>query len=150
MADILKKQIREAAAAAGVLGNLTTTGARVYQSRTHELQDANLPALRIYTNDEEISVASMGVNRLREHRLDLVVEACAKESADLDDKLDLIEKEVMIALDANQSLGVGVKYVEPRRVEMDLEGEAEKEVGIKRMTFEVLYYTAKGSPDVAV
>jgi hypothetical protein len=43
-----------------------------------------------------------------------------------------------------------VKYVEPRRIEMDLEGEAEKEVGIKRMTFEVLYYTALGAPDVAL
>jgi hypothetical protein len=79
-----------------------------------------------------------------------VVEACAKESADLDDKLDLMCKEALVAIDANQGLGVGAKYTEPSRVEIDMEGEAEKEVGVARMFFEVLYYTAQGAPDVAL
>lgn len=148
MANLLRRQIREAAAT--TLTSLATTGANVFQSRTHELQEASLPALRVYTNDEQVRISSMGASRIREHELELVVEACAKESADLDDKLDLICKEVQIALDANQGLGVGVKYVEPKRIEIDMEGEAEKEVGVARMTFEVLFYTALGAPDVAL
>src|SRR4051812_38297677 len=130
MANHLRRQIREAAAS--VLGSLTTTGANVFASRTHELQDGALPALRLYTNNEDVSVASLGVGRIRLHELELMVEACAKEAADLDDKLDLICQEVDTALDANQSLGVGVKSVELQHVEIDLEGEAEKEVGVAR------------------
>lgn len=150
MANYVHQQIREAAAASGVLGNLTTTGANVFQSRTHELQDTQLPALRIYTNDEDIKVGSMGSRRIRDRTLHLVVEACAKESANLDDKLDLICKEVETAIDGNQGLGLGVKCIEIKSIEADMQGEAEKEVGIKRMTFEVFYQTAQGAPDAIV
>lgn len=150
MALHLRKQIREAVSAAGVLGNLTTTGARVYQSRTHELQDTDLPGLRIYTNDEDVQMASLGASRTNERDLDLVVECCAKESADLDDKLDLMLQEVEVAIAANQALGGLTKWIQLRKIEIDMEGEAEKEVGVARMTFGVRYYATLGAPDVAL
>jgi hypothetical protein len=149
VADHIRKQIRDAAVAAGVLGNLTTSTTKVYASRTHEMQDANLPGLRVYTNDEQIEAASAGPSRSRRHLLELVVEACSKKSSGLDAELDLMIKEVQIALDTNQGIG-GAKYVEPKRIEIGMEGEGEKEVGVARMVFEVLYYTALGAPDVAL
>ena len=148
MADHLRKQIRTAAVAA--LTGLGTTGSRVYVSRAHPMQDANLPGLRIYTRSEEVEIASMGVGRVRERRLELVVEACVKANSAYDDTLDQIQKEVEIALDANQGLGGISKYVEPRSFEDAFEGEGEKVVAMKRMAFEVLYYTAQGAPDVAL
>lgn len=147
MALHLRKQIREAAAAA--LTSLFTSGARVYQSRTHELQDANLPGLRIYTSEEAIDIVTLGVSRILERELDLVVECCAKESSDLDDKLDLMMQEVEVAIAANQGIG-GAKWVQLKKIEIDMEGEAEKEVGVARMTFQVRYYAALGAPDVAL
>lgn len=148
MADHLRKQIRDAAAVA--LTGLTTTGANVFASRVYRLQDAQLPALRIYTRDEEIQLQGKGVNRSRERSLDLVVEAVVKVNDTFDDVMDQIQKEVEIALDANQDLGGRTKFVEPIRVEDTFEGELEKTVGLKRMTFEVLYYTAQGAPDTAL
>lgn len=152
MADHVRKQIRAAAAVA--LAGLATTGARVYVSRVYPLQDAELPAgagaLRIYARDESVTVSSMGVGRVRERTLGLVVEACVKAVSGYDDLADQIQKEVEIAFDADQGLGGLAKYVELRSVEDAFEGEAEKPVAVKRMTFEVLYYTAQGAPDAAL
>ncbi len=147
MADHLRKQIRAAAKTA--LTGLTSTGARVYASRVHPLQDADLGAgaLRLYTRDEEVEISSMGVGRLRERRLSLVVEACVKAVSGYDDTIDQIQKEVEIALDADQGLGGLCKYVELKTVEDAFETD-EKVVAVKRMTFEVLYYAAQGAPDV--
>ena len=143
----LRKQIREAAAAA--LTGLTTSGSRVFESRVHELQDVNLPGLRIYTNNEDVRVDSIGVDRQVERGLDLVVEACSKKTTGLDDELDLMIQEVEVVIAANQNLG-GAKRIQLTGIEIDMEGEAEKEVGIARMTFQVRYYATLSRPDVAL
>lgn len=148
MADHLRKQIREAAATA--LTGLATTGSRVFASRARPLQASDLPALRVYCDDESIEHVSTGPERLRERRVDLIVEACAQANADLDDTLDQVAKEVEQALDANNSLGVGVKFIEPRDITAEFMGEGETTIGVARMRFEAVYYTAKGAPDVAL
>lgn len=147
MPNPVRQQIREAVAAA--LGGLTTTASRVYENRLEDMQAVNLPGLRVYTNEEDIATASLGIGRTREHRMVLKVEACSKNSSAMDDELDAMIKEVLVALDANQGAG-GAKFIEPRRIEIEIQGEAEKEVGVAVMSFEVLYYTAQGAPDVAM
>ena len=148
MASHLRKQIRDAVAAA--LTGLATSGARVYESRTHELQDANLPGLRIYTNSEDARVSEiLSSNRVLERDLELVVEACSKKSSGLDDELDLMVQEVEVAIAANQGAG-GAKWIQLKSIEIDMEGEAEKEIGVARMTFEVRYNAALSAPDVAL
>lgn len=146
MQDHIRKQVRDAAVTA--LTGLTTTATRVFRSRTHELQDANLPGLRIYTNEESVAMASLGPTRSLERTLRLVVECCSKKTSAMDDELDAMVKEVEVAIAANQSLG-GAKYVQLTGIEIDMEGEAEKEVGVARMSFEVLYHTALATPDIA-
>lgn len=146
MALHLRKQIREAVATA--LTGLTTSGSRVYQSRSEELQDASLPGLRIYTNSEQVNAESLGPSRLENRVLDLVVECCSKKLADLDDELDLMIQQVEVALAANQGAG-GAKWMQLRSIEVEMEGEAERQVGVARMTYEVHYTAALGAPDVA-
>lgn len=146
MADIIRRRIRDAAVTA--LTGLPTTGARVFASRVHDLQDAELPALRIYTDEESIAIASLGIARRREHRLNLIVECCAKTHA-FDAQLDAMLREVYGAIDANQGLG-GAKSVEPQSVETEITGDAERNIGVARVNFEALYYTALGSPTVAL
>jgi hypothetical protein len=147
MADSVRKQVRDAVAAA--LAGLPTTGARVFENRLHELQDDELPALRIYASDESIRTASMGTKRRREHTLEVMVECCSKKTAGMDDELDAMIKEVIERLDANQAAG-GAKMVEPRRIETDMEAEAERDVGVARISFEAPYYTAMATLDVAL
>lgn len=148
MASHLRKQIRDAVAAA--LTGLTTSGARVYESRTHELQDTNLPGLRIYTNSEDVRISEiLSSSRVLERDLELVVEACSKKSSGLDDELDLMIQEVEVELAANQGAG-GAKWIQLKSIEIDMEGEAEKDIGVARMTFEVRYNAALSAPDVAL
>jgi hypothetical protein len=149
MANHLKRQIRDAVIGSGVLGNLTTTAARVYDSRVHPMLAADMPGLRIYTAAERVEAASNGPSRVERRFLDLVVEACVK-STTFDDTVDLIQQEIEVALAANQSLGAGVKAIQLRETEDEMDDEAEQPVCVRRMTFEVLYYTALGAPDVAL
>lgn len=147
MANELRRQIREGVAT--VLTGLTTSQANVFQSRTHELQDAELPGLRIYTNGQDVDAETVAPDPVERNTLELVVEACGKASADLDDTLDAMVKEVRVALASGQAVG-GAKYVQLKRIDIEMEGEAEREVGIARMTFEVAYFSARGAPDVAL
>lgn len=147
MANHIRKQIRAAAVTA--LTGLTTTGSRVYDSRVYPMQDAQLPGLRIDTADEQIAIGSMGVGRLHERSLDLVVQACVKENTTYNDTIDTIIKEVEVAIAANQGIG-GAKYVQLKSINVANAGEGEKPVAVATMTFEVFYITALGAPDVAL
>lgn len=145
MADHVRNQIRDAAIVA--LTSLATTGARVYPSRVHPMGTANVPGLRIYTNDEEVKIEAKGTARILARTLELVVEACVKENDTFDDTIDDIIKEVEVALAAGLT---GAKYVELKRIEIEASGEGDKQVGVGRMTFEVPYYVAHNAPDVAL
>ena len=61
MADHVRKQIRDAIVT--LVTGLTTTGSNVFAGRTYALQDSELPALRVYTGDEDLTIAALGVNR---------------------------------------------------------------------------------------
>lgn len=151
MANHVRQQIREAAAAA--LTGLSTTGARVYQSRVHVLGDADLPCIVITTNDETVERGSIGVQALLRRMLSLQVTAKAKATANLDDTLDTIVKEVETALNASVSantLGGLAKHVDLSSVVIDMDGEGEKPVGQAVMNFNVYYMTAANAPDIAI
>lgn len=147
MTDHVRKQIRAAAVVA--LTSLTTTGARVYDSRVYPMQDADLPGLRVFTPEETSEPLEMGTTRARERTLTLGVDACVKANTGYADTAELICKEVEIALDANNTLGGLCKHIEPRSYGEDLSGEGEHPFVIARMKFTVVYHTRKGSPDVA-
>jgi len=61
--------------------------------------------------------------------------------------VNTIRKEVEIALAPGLT---GAKYVAPKDFKLELSGDAEKPVASGTMTFEVLYYTQQGAPDVAL
>jgi hypothetical protein len=145
MANHVRRQIRDAAAAA--LAGLVTTGSRVYPSRTKVMQDAHLPGLRVYTDEEDIEISSLGVSRLLERQLTLVVEAVAKVNDTLDDTLDQIIQEVEVALAPGLT---GAKWVTLTRVEIEMNDEGEKDTGIARMQFSAPYITSHDAPDVAL
>lgn len=145
----VRKQIRDAAKTA--LTGLTTTGARVYATRPDEqpLQSSELPGLRVFTKDETVEVITTGPLRRRERLLELVVEACVRETSGYDDDVDLIAKEVETALDADVSLGGLCQDIKPVSFSLEVDAAGEQPVAVGRMTFQVRYYTEKGTPGVA-
>lgn len=148
MPNHVRRQIRDAAVAA--LTGLATTGARVYPSRVYPMQDANLPGLRVYMQEDAPSgEETLGVDRLAEFTAMLVVEICVKATTDLEDLLDQIALEVQIALYAPAAMGVAAKRMGPPTWSSELGGQAEKPVAVGTMTIEVGYVIALKAPDVA-
>lgn len=151
MANHVRQQIREAAAT--LLTGLTTTGARVFQSRVKVLADNELPCLVVLTNNETVENISSDADPIYERSLDLQVIAKAKQTDNLDDKLDTIMKEVETAIHASVSantLSNLCKGISLSSIEVELNGEGEKPVGQATMTFNVTYYTRAAAPDVSI
>jgi hypothetical protein len=151
MANHVRQQIREAVAA--LLTGLTTSGARVFQSRVHVLADADLPGLVITTNEEQAEFASIGSLALLNRQLNLQVRALAKANANLDDTLDTMIKEVEAALSANvtaNTLGGLAKSIALSSIYIDMNADAEKPMGQAVISFNVLYKTVANAPDISI
>jgi hypothetical protein len=151
MANHVRQQIREAAAT--LLTGLTTTGARVFQSRVHVLADADLPGLVITTNEEQAEFGSIGFPALLNRQLNLQVRALAKANSNLDDTLDTMIKEVETALSANvaaNTLGGLAKHIDLNSIYIDMNADAEKPIGQATMSFSVFYKTVANAPDISI
>jgi hypothetical protein len=145
MANHLHKQIRDGVKTA--LTGLTSSGARVYANRLQPMADANLPGLRIYADNEQAEPLTMHSPHTQERTLAIVVECCAKAASALDDALDQMSKEVETALAAGitiSSRNVAFIYT---GMQFDDE-QADKPVGVKRLTFTCTYTAANNAPDV--
>ena len=145
MADHLHKQIR--AALVTKLTGLTTTASRVWANRLQVLQDANLPGLRIYLDDEAAEGLLIHTPEMYDRKLSIVVEAVAKATSALDDTLDLISKEVEIALATGITVAGRTLEVFYTGMRFDDE-QLDKPVGVKRMTFSLTYSAMSNTPDV--
>ena len=153
MAAHLVTQIRDAIYTAVLGAGTGTAGNRVYKARprTRPLQDADLPALLIYTNSDEGTLASgqLGSRRVA-YVLDAVVHGYAKSTGDTDATLDAMRKEAQIALAADPTLGGLVKDLWLRSVEKEMDDDADKPVWSITMTFEVEYHIRESAPDAAL
>jgi hypothetical protein len=147
MADHLHKQIRTATVTK--LTGLTTSATRVYANRLQPMADANLPGLRIYLDDERAEPLTIHAPVAISRELTLVVECCAKAASGLDDTLDLMSKEVEIALAAGISVSPQTLYPAYSGMSFDDE-QADKPVGVKRLTFSVPFTAMSNAPDVLI
>lgn len=145
MADHLHKQIRSAVVTK--LTGLTTSGSRVYANRLQPLPDAMSPTLLVTLDEEIATQATFHTNPIYERDLRLSVAAIYKAASALDDTLDLMSKEVETALAAG--ITVGSRTLDVFYAGMSCDGEqADKPVGIKRMSFSIQYTAAANAPDV--
>ena len=148
MANHVRRQIRERVAT--TLTGLTTTGSKVYQSRVYPLAANNLPGLLVYTTSESSAPDVMGAQPELDRELNLVIEGYAKTASNLDDVLDLISKEVEIAMAADTTINSLAKDSYLSATEIELTGEGEQPIGIVTMSYTVQYRTANNAPDVAL
>jgi len=147
MANHLHKQIRDAVKSK--LTNLTTTTTKVYANRLQPMQDANLPGLRIFMDDESVETVTIHSPVVQERSPTVVVEACAKAASGLDDTLDQISKEVEVAMAAG--ITIGSRTLATFYTGMTFEDEQlDKAVGVKRMTFAIPYNAESNAPDVLI
>jgi len=148
VANHLRQQIREALAQ--VVTGLATSGSHVYQSRVVQLEANELPALKVLTGDEAVTIVDIGSNPLQERNLTVTVTAVAKAANNLDDMLDTMIKEVEVAVASSNTLGGLVKDVVLTGTGVDMNAEAELPTGQALITFNANYYTRAQAPDVSL
>ena len=149
MANHLRRQIRERVAV-NMLTGLTTTGSNVFQSHVYPLEVADLPALCVYTQDEEIEIGAMGDPRVCHSTLTLMVDGYAQDSTSLDDELDEIGKEVQVAMASDVDINNLVVNSYLSAVDISYSGEGIAPIGIIRHNYSVIYRYFENAPDVAI
>ena len=148
MANHLRRQIRERVAT--TLTGLSTTGSNVFQSRVYPMESAGLPGLCIYTTDEAIEIQSMGGTRNVSRDLTLIVEGYATDSANVDDTLDQIGKEIEIAMSGDITLNDLAQDSYLSSVEITLSGDGSTGIGKITHSYTVIYQNAENAPDAAL
>lgn len=150
MALHVREQIAQAIVTA--VTGLTTTGARVYRDRDTEarpLQASELPGLTVEDDGEPAETIVIDSSGLLERDMRLKITAHVKASSGYSAQLNLILKEVEIAM-AAASLG-GAKYAHLVEVAARETAEAGDTPSVRQaFTFGLLYYTAPAAPDVAL
>ena len=144
----VRQQIRERAAS--TLGSLSTTGARVYQSRVYNLGSNNLPGLLIYTKSEDSMPETIGTTRTIMRDLSLVVEGYVKAVSNYDDTIDTVSAEVETAMSGDRTLNGLAKNSFLESTEINYDGEGEKPVAVCTLTYMVEYATLETDPETAV
>ena len=148
MANHLRRQIREAIATA--VTGLSSTGARVFQSRVYPLETTDLPGLLIYTGNEIVAVTTIHGPAVLDRTLTIRVVGVVRTTADLDDALDQIAKEVEVAVAGMSLAGLAESIALTEIQEPELTGTSEQPTGQITMSFEVNYFTEVNAPDVAL
>ena len=145
----IRQQIRERFATDCT--SLTTTGARVFQSRVYPVQVAELPGLLVYTTSETSEVYEAGTTGTRsiKRNLTVVVEAFAQHLTALDDTLDTITKEVETAIANSSGLDALCEDWFLESTEISLLGDAEKPTGKASLSFNVTYFNIENDPETA-
>lgn len=143
-----RQQVRDAVVTA--VTSLTTTGSKVYSGRVFPLSRLRLPALFVYSLEEEVvdEQSVMGLEQLR--RLTIAVEALTEANASLDDALDDICSEVEVAIHADTTLGGVAKWIEYSGVEITLDDGGQKAVGSAQMTFLADYRVDATDPETII
>lgn len=135
--------IREAIVAL-LAGAGTAAGTRVYD---HPYDPrTSFPALTVEDGVEQQQTQSMpaGPGRPIERTLVLVISAEVQQTANYARTRDQLLAEVESLL-ASAAI-VGVKAITPAGYQPDLNVEGERPIAVGRQRFEVLYYTAQGTP----
>lgn len=148
MANHLRRQIRERVAV-NMLTGLSTTGSNVFQSHVYPLENADLPALCVYTQEEEVEVDAMGNPRICQSTLTLMVDGYAQNASTLDDVLDDIGKEVQVAMASDVGINNLVVDSYLSNVDISYSGEGNVPTGLIRHNYSVIYRYAENAPDVA-
>ena len=143
-----RTQIRKAVV--NMLSGQTAAGNRVYESRVYALDDPKLPALLVFTPQENMEHPSIQRPRTQIRQLQLMVEGYLKAGGDIDAEADSLALEVEQRIGADPTLGRLVKDAMLDLTTTRLSGEGEKPVAIVSLTFVILYSVKENAPQTLI
>ena len=143
----VRQQIRNRIAT--LVTGLATTGSNVYKMRRYSLDEAKLPAVVVYTMDENSSLITVGTRTLR-RSTNVAVQAFAKgSSTSVFDTIDTICVEIEEAIAADFTLNGLAKSCILTSTNMDINVEGEQSIGSANMIYNVEYITTIGDVETA-
>ena len=143
----LRQSIRERVATD--VTSLTTTGANVFQSRIFPVEDSSLPCLLVYTTSEESEVTEIASPRPMTRILNVVVQGVVG-AAQPDDTLDLISKEVEVAMAADISINSLANNSFLSSTEIEFNSDGAKPIGTVMLNYSVEYRNLDNAPETAI
>jgi hypothetical protein len=143
----LRQSIRERIATD--VTSLTTTGANVFQSRIFPVEESKLPCLLVYTTSEDSEVTEMASPRPMTRMLNVVVQGVVS-AAQPDDTLDLISKEVEVALAGDVSINSLANNSFLSSTEIEFNADGAKPIGTVVLNYSVEYRNVDNNPESAI
>ena len=143
----LRQSIRERIAT-DVTG-LTPTGTNVFQSRVYPIEDSSLPCLLVYSTSEDSEVTEMASPRPMTRTLNVVVQGVVGATTP-DDTLDLISKEVEVALAGDVSINSLANNSFLSSTEIEFNAEGAKPIGTVILNYVVEYRNLDNNPESAI
>ena len=143
----LRQSIRERIAT-DVTG-LTTTGSNVFQSRVYPIEDSKLPCLLVYTTSEDSEVTEMASPRPMTRSLNVIVQGVVGATTP-DDTLDLISKEVEVALAGDVTVNSLANNSFLSSTEIEFNADGAKPIGTVILNYIVEYRNLDNNPESAI
>lgn len=131
------------------LTGLTTTGSNVFQTRLFPLGEAKLPALCVYTKNDDTVYSTIQTPRTQTRTLEVIAEAYVKGTGNIDNTLDAISVEVEEALYTDLTRGGYAKDTQITSFEADYAADGEQSVGMGRFTIAIMYVTLENDIETA-
>lgn len=143
-----RTQIRQAVVT--LLTGASPAGNRVYASRVYPLDEARLPALLVFSNQEVVNEQSLTRPRTQLRQLSLTVEGYVKAQGNVDETTDSLALAVEKAIAADPTLGGLVKDAVLDTTETQLSGDGDKPVAVVTLTFAVKYAVKENAPQTLI
>ena len=128
---------------------LSTTGSNVFQTRLYPVEAGSLPCLLIYSISEESGVTEMASPRPMTRVLNIVIQGVVSATQP-DDTLDLISKEVEVAMAADVKINDLADNSFLSSTEIEINAEGAKPIGIVRLNYVVEYRNLDNNPETAI
>ena len=133
----VRQQIRDAVATT-LTSAVSLVSSRVYTTRVHPLNEANLPAISVYTGSESSERYNVDINRTLSLEIDIYV----RETGSFDDDVDAIAVQVEEAMAGDFTIGGLVKSSVLISTAIQFDGEADQILGVAKLTYQVRYVTS--------
>lgn len=132
------------------LSGNTAASTRVYAGRVHPLTVAELPAWRVFADEESIVQQTVHYPAVLEHALSVQCDGYVQANASLDDAMHDLAEDALIALyDSQAHLSLGFSNLSvnaPQRIEREVVNEGQANLGRIGLSLLVRYRTAINDP----
>lgn len=147
----VRQQIRDYAKAA-LIAAPTAAGSNVECSRVYPYSTANLPALNVYTPNEEVDEDFDTTGGVLRRYCNLTVDAriALAKGAFPENALDDLAAEVETVFGLDPTFGGLIGWVRLASTETGLDGEGEKVVGLATLAFRAQYESLASDPTTAI